>query len=215
MVTKIFKVEIDPGHGGTAPGNVNFGLKEKDTTLLIAQRVGHWIRAMSWNPALSPAGPQIKTLFTRESDIDVGIDQRACKAVQDACDLMLSIHTDSSVNLLARGASAYVSARNEHHQSSSGLAVCILAYLSEIFKLRGVHDDTATHVGSLGVLRETCSRMDAVLVECGFASNLSDRKILTSADGREQIAKAIARAVVEHFGLSADRGLSEFGQSQK
>ena len=38
-VIEMVKVFIDPGHGGTDPGSVGNGLREKDLTLSIATRI--------------------------------------------------------------------------------------------------------------------------------------------------------------------------------
>lgn len=200
VVTRIHKVMIDPGHGGKDPGNVNLGLREKDTTFCIADRIGHYVRKLSTLDA--GIGPQVKPLFTRPNDCYLGIDVRAAVARTQGCELMLSIHTDSSLNILANGANAYVSAHPAHQQTSEQLGNELLAELAKCgLKNRGVLLDSKSHVGSLGVLRETCASMDAVLVEVGFASNLHDRKMLTSAVSREVFAAAIARAVVRHFGI--------------
>lgn len=211
-VLKIHRVMLDPGHGGTDAGNVNWGVREADSTLSLAAKTGHYIRLYSWNRQLQ--GSQIRTLSTRASDCCAGIDRRANLARENACSLMLSIHTDSSINPLAKGAGAFISARQDHRAESRKLAESIVAGLELVgFKHRGVKLDSSTRVGSLGVLRNTCGMMPAVLVECGFASNLPDRKIITSVSGKELVARAIAKAVVRFFGLDPEAGEAAYKQS--
>lgn len=195
------KIMIDPGHGGSDPGNVNFGLRESDTTLAIATRLGHYIRLYSRDSTTNT--PIITPHFTRVGDTTVGINERAWMARNKKCELMLSIHTDSTINPLALGATAFVSARDTNKERSTAFGAAILAQLNRLgIKSRGVRPDSQTNVKSLGVLRDTCSAMPAVLIECGFASNLHDRNILKDAVGREMIAMAIARAVVGNFGIA-------------
>lgn len=211
-VTLIRKVCIDPGHGGSQPGNVNWGLREKDTTLALGDRIGHYVRLFSHRKALG--GPEVKTIFTRIYDISLDIPKRAEMAGKNGCDLMLSIHTNSSINPLAKGVEAFVAEVDHHRDSSERIAGEILRRLVLAgFKSRGVKPDTKSGPKSLGVLRGTAPRMDAVLVEVGFASNPHDRAMLKNPRERETIAMAIAAAVVEHFGLSVAQGLSEFEEA--
>lgn len=209
-VTTIYRVMVDPGHGGEAPGNVNRGVRECDSALSLSGKIKEHIKRMSWNGDLN--GPQVKVFLTRNDDRYVGIDNRAKAARADACNAILSVHTNSSINPLVAGAEAFISAKKTSHRGSSyELATDILDHLAPIgLKKRGVRDDSKTRVGSLGVLRETCSVMDAVLVEIGYASNTGDRRIITSSDGKEKIGMAIARAVVEHFGLDPEAGHRAF-----
>lgn len=207
MVTKIHKVMIDPGHGGRDPGNVNAGVYEKDSALTICSKIAQWCGIYSYNPTLGDA--QIKALVTRDTDRYVDIDYRAKMARNQGCELMLSVHTNSSINLLAAGAEAYVSARNvePNHSRSVAIGAMILAGLANAgLKNRGVLLDSKSRAGSLGVLRETVTAMPGVLVELGYASSLHDRRIICSPDGKVAMAKAIARAVVCHFGLDPDAG---------
>lgn len=208
-VVKIHRVMLDPGHGGTDPGNVNWGVKEKDSTLSLSAKIGHYIRLYSHNTQVQ--GPQVKTLRTRDCDRAVGIDRRAEMARENGCSLMLSVHTDSSINVFAKGTGAFISARQEHRAESRELAEVILAEVELVdLNNRGVKLDSSTKVGSLGVLRNTCGMMPAVLLEVGFASNLHDRRIITSAVGKERIAMAVARAVVTWFGLDPAAGEKAF-----
>jgi N-acetylmuramoyl-L-alanine amidase len=208
---KIHRVMLDAGHGGSDPGNVNLGLKEKDTTLSLVAKIGHYIRLFSWNADIDK--PQINTLFARDKDRFVGVDRRAEMARENGCSLMLSIHTDSSVNVLAKGVGAFVSAKESHQAESTKLASAIVCDVADLgWKNRGVKLDSSTHVGSLGVLRNTCGMMPAVLVECGFASNLGDRKRLQSAADREAMAIRIAKQVVIFFGLNPVSGRDAFNR---
>jgi N-acetylmuramoyl-L-alanine amidase len=78
-------VVIDPGHGGPRPGTIGkSGLQEKEINLAIA---------LALRKLLKEAG--IDAVLTRESDVDVGLDDRTVIANQKRADLFVSIHTNA------------------------------------------------------------------------------------------------------------------------
>lgn len=84
---KTFTVMIDPGHGGSGnPGAIGPTAKEKDINLAVALKVGKYI---------SIAHPEVKVLFTRKTDVEVGLDERAELANKNKADLFISIHANS------------------------------------------------------------------------------------------------------------------------
>lgn len=70
---------IDPGHGGSDPGGVSGGYREKDLTLPIALRLKELLK--EYNPAL-----------TRDKDIDLPIGGPRETLVKNKYDYCLSIH---------------------------------------------------------------------------------------------------------------------------
>ena len=70
---------IDPGHGGSDPGGVSGGYREKDLTLPISLRLKELLK--DYNPAL-----------TRDSDIDLPIGGPREALVKNKYDYCLSIH---------------------------------------------------------------------------------------------------------------------------
>jgi N-acetylmuramoyl-L-alanine amidase len=78
-------VVIDPGHGGPRPGTVGrSGLKEKDINLAVARALQKLLR--------EKAG--LEAILTRESDVDVPLEDRTVIANQKGADLFVSIHTN-------------------------------------------------------------------------------------------------------------------------
>ncbi len=78
-------VVIDPGHGGPKPGTISKGgLQEKEVNLAIA---------LALRKLLREAG--IEAVLTRESDVDVGLDDRTVIANQKRADLFVSIHSNA------------------------------------------------------------------------------------------------------------------------
>ena len=97
---KDFTVVIDAGHGGKDPGAVSANGKvyEKNVTLKVAQMVGENI---------SKNHPEVKVLYTRKTDVFVGLNDRARMANKANADLFISIHVNAAQNRSAKGAETY------------------------------------------------------------------------------------------------------------
>ena len=97
---KDFTVVIDAGHGGKDPGAVSANGKvyEKDVTLKVALMVGE---------SIAKNHPEVKVLYTRKTDIFVGLNDRARMANKADADLFISIHVNAAKNKTAKGAETY------------------------------------------------------------------------------------------------------------
>lgn len=97
---KDFIVVIDAGHGGKDPGAVsaNGKVREKDITLKVALLVGE---------SIVKKHPEVKVLYTRKSDVFVGLNDRARMANKADADLFISIHVNAAENRSAKGAETY------------------------------------------------------------------------------------------------------------
>lgn len=84
---KAFTVVIDPGHGGKDPGTVYKGIYEKNIALAIALKLGNCIKKNF---------PDVKVLYTRQTDIFIDLDKRAPVANKNQADLFISIHVNSN-----------------------------------------------------------------------------------------------------------------------
>jgi N-acetylmuramoyl-L-alanine amidase len=96
---KINTVVIDAGHGGRDPGAIANNCKEKDIALAIALQLGEYIKTEF---------PDIKIIYTRQTDNFVELKERAEIANRNNADLMISIHVNSAKNSTIYGASTYV-----------------------------------------------------------------------------------------------------------
>ncbi len=94
--TKI--VVIDPGHGGEDPGAMGpRKTMEKDIVLKVGERLAHLLNQSK----------DIKAFLTRKGDYFVKLEDRTKIARDYKADLFISLHTDGSFNLEARGSSVY------------------------------------------------------------------------------------------------------------
>ena len=79
-------VVIDPGHGGPHPGAISKGgLQEKEVNLAIALALQKLLK--------DKAGFEV--VLTRESDVDVPLEDRTVIANQKRADLFVSIHSNA------------------------------------------------------------------------------------------------------------------------
>ena len=94
-----FVVVIDAGHGGTDPGAIGQIAQEKDLNLAVALLAGDLIRKQY---------PEVKVLYTRETDVFIPLQKRADFANKNNANLFISIHTNASPASSAKGAETFV-----------------------------------------------------------------------------------------------------------
>ncbi len=98
-VEKPFTVVIDAGHGGKDPGAVGKISQEKNLNLDVSLLVGK---------LLSEQFPDIKVVYTRQTDIFLPLQQRADIVNANNADLFICIHTNSSESKTAQGVETFV-----------------------------------------------------------------------------------------------------------
>jgi len=83
---KIKTVVIDAGHGGKHPGTSGKYTIEKNITLKVALKLGKLIE---------DSFPDVKVLYTRKTDVFIGLAERARVATDNHADVFISIHANS------------------------------------------------------------------------------------------------------------------------
>jgi N-acetylmuramoyl-L-alanine amidase len=90
---KIGKIVIDPGHGGHDTGTIGpNGLEEKDLVLDVSRRLGKLLQTR--------LGAEV--IYTRKDDTFIPLETRTAIANQEAADLFVSVHANSSHDSDAR-----------------------------------------------------------------------------------------------------------------
>jgi len=92
-------VVIDPGHGGKDPGAISKGIQEKDVVLGIGLKLGKYINENF---------PDVKVIFTRNTDVFVPLIERSKIANKNKADLFISLHANTCGTPSLRGTETFV-----------------------------------------------------------------------------------------------------------
>jgi len=184
-------VVLDPGHGGSADGAKYFGSKEKDINLKILYTVGK----KYFNSDTS----KLKVYYTRYTDVDISLNDRAAFAKKVGADLFVSLHMNAVVKGAesVRGSEVFYSEKN-NSPNSAGLSSKKLAEILNTSictnlgtKNRGVKE------GNLVVTAK--NTVPAVLIELGFMSNKDEHALLTNEEFQDKAARVIYETLLEVF----------------
>ncbi|WP_066190350.1 peptidoglycan-binding protein [Gracilibacillus timonensis] len=179
-VGKLKKIIIDAGHGGSDPGAVGNGLREKDLVLEISKRQ---------QELLVEAGYVVGV--TRAADNFISLSDRTTTANNWGAELYISNHINAGGG---RGAEVYHSIYGGRGKT---LAEEIMKNLSSIFVSRGTKSRQGQNGDYYHVIRET--NMPSVLIEHGFIDNTTDANILKNQNNIERMARATVDAVKAIF----------------
>jgi N-acetylmuramoyl-L-alanine amidase len=221
-----FLVVLDPGHGGDQDGALSpEGLKEKELTLQIAQRVGAALRKRG-----------MKVVLTRTSDLAVPLANRPAIANAIQADIFVSIHLNSMATAEQRakqtGVETYFLSADASDTHASAVAArenadriagedeldpadpvaSILSDLSDADSLAAasrlaytLQERVSAALGApdRGVKQAPFyvlagARVPAVLIELGFISHPQESRVLVTRGYQEKIAAAMAEAIVAY-----------------
>lgn len=169
-------VVIDAGHGGSNPGAVYNGRREKDDALALTLAVGEILEANG-----------VDVYYTRVTDMYESPYQKAMEGNMVGGDYFVSIHRNSSpYPNQYTGVETLVYNR---YGEAARLAENINENLEAVgFVNQGINERT-----NLVVLNRT--KMPAVLVEAGFINTDADNELF---DERfDEMAQAIADGILE------------------
>jgi len=184
----MMRICIDPGHGGSDPGAVANGLREKDLTLDIAQKIRDYLLA----------GWQCKVNLTRETDKYLSLSDR-CRIANDwRADFFYSVHCngDEDANVNGWETFVYHSTSEKTKQYQQVIHDSVWKYLKSILP---VTKDRGTKTKNLHVLRET--EMSAILGEYLFVSGNADNLLLKTPEVITGLARATAEGIATALNL--------------
>lgn len=167
-------VVIDAGHGGKDKGAFWGGVRESQLTLQVAQKLEQLLKQKG-----------LKTAMTRRSDTFVSLGSRVAVANRYGSSVFVSIHFNASTDRRYRGVEAFYAG-----PAGRKLAQSIQSRLASRLKTsnRGIKQR------SYKVLRLTSS--PAVLVECGFLSNTTERGRCRTGGYQQTAAQAICDGIM-------------------
>jgi N-acetylmuramoyl-L-alanine amidase len=210
-------VVLDPGHNGgnaahpeviNAPVPDGTGGTKPCNTTGTATDAGYAEHAFTWDVAvrvrdrLTAAGVQVA--MTRQDDAGVGpcVDERGRLAGQLAAAAFLSIHGDGSA-AGNRGFHVITSSLDPAGPSvgaaSRSLAIAVRDSLAAVEPVSNyIGADGLNARGDLAGLN--LNAVPAVYVECGNMRNPADAALMSSAEGRQQIADRLAAGLLTFLG---------------
>lgn len=181
-------VVIDPGHGGRTGANYKKQVWEDDIIFALSKKVVHYLMVAGYKPVM-----------TRGANF-VPLEYRGRIAKEAGGELFVSIHCNSSINLLASGCEAFYVNNGNYAKRARDFAEDFLKQMEKAgWRNRGVKPDYKSQHSKLKVLRDTHLYMPAVLFEVGFISNAHDRELLLQDSSLDRIALRLVACINRLF----------------
>lgn len=174
----VFRVVLDPGHGGKDPGAVVGDYMEKDINLCIALQVRELLAVQEG----------IQVTMTRDEDIFLELDERADLANKEKADLFISIHA----NALEDNDSFSGLFTFYHSGKRSGIAPA--GQMQAAVVAASGATDRGTRGANYAVLRET--KMPAILIETGFMTCPEELARLIDPEYQTKLAQGITNGIL-------------------
>lgn len=177
----IYKVVIDPGHGGKDVGATGAsGLYEKDFTLSLSKKVYEILEEEEG----------IQAYMTREDDTFITtVDKYRPEFANELnADLFISIHGNTFEDSSVSGTESYY-----YHEEFIDFAEAIHKKVVDAtgFSDRGVR------IKDLFVVRDT--EMPSVLLEIGYITNPEEEQSMLSDEFQNRVAEAICDGIKEYL----------------
>lgn len=173
------KVFLSAGHGGSDPGAVAYGMKEKDINLQVL---------LECKAELERHGVKVSTSRTKDENDAVAEEVKEANA--SGADIAFSIHTN------AGGGDGFEAFHFSTSKEGKKLAELTEKYVKTLGQnSRGVKDGD-----KLYFIKNT--KMTAVLVESFFIDNDTDNNIGDTVAEQKAFGVAYAKAILEYLGIT-------------
>ncbi|MFC7062355.1 N-acetylmuramoyl-L-alanine amidase [Halobacillus seohaensis] len=181
----MFKLYLDPGHGGNDTGASGHGLLEKEINLDIALRI---------RDILNNEYQQVEVNMSRTTDTSVSLRQRTNQANAWDADYFLSIHCNA-FNGSTRGYEDFIYSGLSNSSSTAQYQNVLHEAIIAVNELT----DRGQKKANFHVLRE--STMPALLTENGFIDHSGDAAKLADASYRQKVARGHVNGLERAFNL--------------
>ncbi|NVJ89013.1 MAG: N-acetylmuramoyl-L-alanine amidase [Flavobacteriaceae bacterium] len=221
-----YTIVLDAGHGGKDPGNLGNGYKEKDIALKVALAVGKELNNRNDIKVVYTRKKDVFIDLWKRGEI--ANKKQATLFVSIHCDshtsnaygagtfvlglrgnkknLEIAKRENSSILLEDNYKDRYKGFDPNSAESVIGLSLLqeenldnslqIASLIQRNFTQQLKRRDRKVKQDNFQVLRETI--MPSVLVELGFLTNRAEGRYLNSKKGQQQMAKAIAQAILKY-----------------
>lgn len=189
--------QVPDGRGGTKPCNTtgtetDAGYPEHAFTFDVAQRTERALQAQG-----------VRVVLTRTDDGGVGpcVDVRGTAGQRSGAAAVVSIHADGAAS---SGSGFHVALSSPPlNPTQAGQAHVLGSALRDALRMAGFHD--STYIGSQGIsLRSDLAGLNlasrpTALVECANMRNPAEARVVSSADGRQRYATALASGILAYL----------------
>jgi len=184
-------IVIDAGHGGTDPGAIspNLKLHEKDVVLEVAKETQRMLETAGF-----------RVYMTRNSDVYVGLQDRAGVANQLGADLFISIHANAAGRTDIKGVETLYYPSEENPMDFRNNKYLAEIFQDEMVRTLGAASHRINARDKLVVLRET--KMPAIIIEIGFLTNPDEERLLSTSEYRRLAAQGILNSTIRYFEAS-------------
>jgi len=194
-------VLLDPGHGGSDPGAVAYGLMEKDLNLKLAHRVEATLEAMAGEPLWAAEKDEdIRVLFTRKHDVYVSLQERVEMSARAEADFFVSLHANAGGG---HGFESFVYEGLGGGDPAVRMQGVLHRNIMEELARWNIRD-RGRKSASFYVLRYNSA--PAVLVESLFVDNKQEAGLWREESFVEALAVGVAAGIREALGLAAGGG---------
>jgi len=171
LLLQKLKIAIDAGHGGdnTGADGIRTRASEKILTLKYAKEVEKLLKKL-----------KVNVVMTRKSDTTFDIKDRVLFLQKENPDVLISLHLNSSSNILVNGSSTYYK-----HIGFRPLTAAVLKRMLEL-KM-----NEFGNVGNFNFTLNAPTDFVNCLLEIGFLSNEADEKRLIEPKFQAAVAKQV------------------------
>lgn len=226
---KLDAIFIDPGHGGSDPGAISYGIEEKSLTLMVALELSEHLRKKL---------PEQRIILTRTNDIFLTLEDR-CNIANTRLQpgengIFISIHFNIWFDPVPSGFEIFYLSHDSKNEAArikatrenrvfkdnpnlGGLSPIevllgrfeVIQYQKEsLFLSDLINNKVATHAPMYTINRGIKSEnfyvlkgvlMPSVLVEVGFLSNIKDMEFINVPENRLRILEGISGGIFEYI----------------
>lgn len=182
-------VLLDPGHGGDATGASKNGIREQDLNLKILYTVGK----QYFNQDTS----KLKVYYTRTTDVDMTLNDRAAFSKKVGADLFVSLHMNAVEQSYVEGTEVFYSKDNNVANDAGLTSQKFAAFFdTNLIEVLGTSDRGVKQAAFVVIKKNT---VPAVLIELGFLTNAKDFAIITNEADQKIAAKTIYETLLQVF----------------
>ncbi len=183
------KIIIDPGHGGKDGGAEVRGVKESNLNLEISFKLKEIFEKNGYYVDLTRENEDdlCDNEFIKKEDMN----KRVNKINNGSYLFCISIHQNTFINPVYRGAQIFYSNVNENNKIlSSNIIKSIKSYLK---------NTTRDIVKRDNILLLNKVTIPCCIVECGFLTNYNEFELLTNSDYQISLAYAIYNGCIDYL----------------